>query len=127
MAGVLAVVCAVQGGALFAQDAAKSTSEPKPMEEAKERKGPLPINYGKLGLSDEQKEKAYVVLDEYKAQIETLQQQVKKLLAERETKLQALLTEGQKTRLKELNDAAKAKAAVKTAPPVTTPAVKKTE
>ena len=85
-----------------------TAQEKKP---AKDARGPLPAHYGKLGLSDEQKDGMYKVYDEYKSQIDELSAQIKKLQAERDTKLQEKLTPTQKTRLQELRDEAAKKAA----------------
>ncbi|MCA8992375.1 MAG: hypothetical protein KDA88_10370 [Planctomycetaceae bacterium] len=81
--------------------------------EVKERRGPLPAMYGQLGMSDEQKEQAYDVMAKYDAEIDRLKEEMKLLLAERNKGIQALLTDGQKLRLKELQAAARKKAGVK--------------
>lgn len=99
----LAVLLA--GGLLTWQATAQ---EKKP---AKDPRGPLPAHYGKLGLSDEQKDGMYKVYDEYKSQIDALSAQIKKLQADRDAKLQEKLTPTQKTRLQELRDEAAKKAA----------------
>jgi TolA-binding protein len=85
-----------------------TAQEKKP---AKDARGPLPAHYGKLGLSDEQKDGMYKVYDEYKSQIDELSAQIKKLQADRDAKLQEKLTPTQKTRLQELRDEAAKKAA----------------
>jgi TolA-binding protein len=85
-----------------------TAQEKKP---AKDARGPLPAHYGKLGLSDEQKDGMYQVHDEYKSQIDALSAQIKKLMVERDTKLQEKLTASQKTRLQELRDEAARKSA----------------
>jgi TolA-binding protein len=82
-----------------------------PQAEAPMRQRPLPANYGRLALSDDQKKQAYAVLNEYQARIDELQQQVRKLLEEREAKLQGVLTEAQKARLQELQAEARQRAA----------------
>lgn len=78
-----------------------TAQEKKP---AKDPRGPLPTHFGKLGLSDEQKDGMYKIHDDYKAQIDALSAQLKKLQAERLTKLEEKLTPTQKSRLKELRD-----------------------
>jgi hypothetical protein len=85
-----------------------TAQEKKP---AKDARGPLPAHYGKLGLSDEQKDGMYKVYDEYKSQIDELSAQIKKLQADRDSKLQEKLTPTQKSRLQELRDEAAKKAA----------------
>jgi len=66
------------------------------------RRGPLPANYGKLGVSDEQREKMYDIQEEYDAKIAPLRDQIKNLLKERDSALGDQLTPGQLLRLKEL-------------------------
>lgn len=73
--------------------------EPKPRTEPR---GPLPVNYGKHGLSEDQKSKMYVVFDEYEVKIDELATQIKNLQKERNGKLNAMLTPAQKERLKEV-------------------------
>ncbi len=68
----------------------------------KEYRGPLPAHYGKLGMSDAQKEKVYSIQDSYEEQIEKLRKQIEQIEAKREAEIATLLTPGQKLRLKEL-------------------------
>lgn len=82
----------------------------KTSPKTEQRRGPLPNNYGKIGMSDEQKEQAYKIQDEYDAKLEALKLEMKKLLAERDGKLMGLLTEGQRLRFQELQAEAKEKA-----------------
>lgn len=48
-------------------------------------KGVLPQNWGKLGLSDEQKQKVYKVQNEYDQKIASLEKQLKDLKAQVQT------------------------------------------
>jgi len=105
----------VAGASLLAQEAAK-----------KER-GPLPANFGKLALSEEQKAKAYPIHEEYQAKIDELSAQIKKLQSERTAKLRELLTPGQKERLKELQAEDAARRAAETAKRAAEEAAKKAE
>jgi hypothetical protein len=89
------------------QPPAKTTAVPAPAK--KEPRGPLPAQFGKLGLSDDAKEELYLIDAEYDAQIQVLAHQIKQLQAARDEKMQAKLTPAQKTRLKELRDEADAK------------------
>ena len=89
-------------------------AQPKPGETTEVKKPgrtPLPFHFGKVGVSDEQKEQLYAIQDSYKAKIEPLQQQIKDLLKEREQKMTALLTDGQKARFQELKVEAAQRAA----------------
>jgi len=72
----------------------------------KEYRGPLPAHYGKLGMSDSQKEKVYAIQDSYEAQIEKLRKQIEQIEGKREAQIATLLTPGQKLRLKELREEA---------------------
>lgn len=62
----------------------------------------LPAQWGKLGLSDDQKSKIYSIQDEYKSQIEALEKQVKELRHKEKLAMEAVLNDGQKARLKEI-------------------------
>jgi hypothetical protein len=85
---------AVAGSSLLlAQGEAKTKKEPR---------GPLPANFGKLGLSEDQKTKMYPVCDEYDVKIDELAAQIKKLQGEKSAKLREFLTPAQKERLKEI-------------------------
>ena len=81
----------------------------------KASRGPLPAQYGKLGLSDEAKDELYLIDDEYDAKIEVLAAEIKELQIERDTKMQEKLTEAQRTQLKTLREAAAAKRAAQNA------------
>lgn len=56
----------------------------------------LPNNYGKLDLSDAQKEKIYSLQDKYGDQIDALQTQIDKLKEKRDTEIRNVLTTKQK-------------------------------
>lgn len=62
----------------------------------------LPANWAKLGLSTEQKTKIYDVQEKYKSQIEALQKQINDLRKKERAEMEAVLTDGQKTRLREI-------------------------
>ena len=72
----------------------------------KESRGPLPDFFGKLGVGEKQRKALYAIDNEYEAKIEVLEKQIAKLEAERDAKLEELLTPGQKLRLKELREEA---------------------
>ena len=88
---VFATFLLVSGAAVTGQDNKKET-----------RKGALPANYGKLGLSDEQKAKIHAISAEYKAKIDSLNGQVKDLQAKRKKETEAILTETQIELLRKL-------------------------
>lgn len=89
LGGLLVAMLLLTGSFLSGQDAPKS-------------RGQLPQNWSKLGLSEEQKTKIYAIQANYKAKVEKLQKEIADL-KEKETKERvAVLTEQQKTRLREL-------------------------
>lgn len=91
---VIALGFAVAGSSLLlAQGEAKPKKDPR---------GPLPVNFGKLGLSEDQKTQMYPVCEEFDAKIDELAAQIKKLQGEKAAKLREFLTPAQKERLKEL-------------------------
>jgi len=75
---------------------------PKAKEPAAKMRGQLPQNWGKLGLSEEQKQKVYTVQNEYKAKIDALRRQVTELQTQERKDMENVLTDAQKTRLREL-------------------------
>jgi hypothetical protein len=89
--GLLAVVI-LASGSVIGQD-------PKPQGRAK---GQLPPNWGKLGLSDDQKQQVYKIQTEYRGKIQDLQAQIKELQRQQNLALQKVLTDPQKARLREL-------------------------
>lgn len=91
-------------GLAFAQppkDAGKKDDSGKDAPPVRLR-GQLPANYGKLSLTDEQKQRIYGMQAEYEAKIEKLEAEIKKLKNERNKKIESVLTAAQKERLKEI-------------------------
>jgi len=80
-----------------AGDDAKATRDPAP-----KMRGQLPQNWGKLGLSDEQKQKIYEVQSKHRAKIETLEKQIAELKDQQRKDMEAVLTAAQKARLREI-------------------------
>ena len=64
--------------------------------------GRLPKNYKKLGLSEDQTKKLYVIMATYQAKIDELESKKKALKKEEAAQMDKLLTEAQLARLKEL-------------------------
>jgi colicin import membrane protein len=109
LSAVLVALAVVSAPQLFSQEKAKPAAEPA----KKEAKGParrLPNNFGKLGLSDEQKEKVYAVQAKYAGEIAQLQKQLADARAKIKTESEALLTADQKAKLAEILAEAKKKA-----------------
>jgi hypothetical protein len=71
-------------------------------EQAPVTKSPLPANWGKLGLSDEQKTKISQIQGKFKAKIDDLTKQLKELRRDETSAMMEVLTDAQKARLKEL-------------------------
>ena len=93
--GVLALALLI-GGALHGQQ------DKKDAKDTAKAKGTLPANWGKLGLSDEQKRKVYKLQGDYNEKIGALEKQVKELKATEKAEMEKVLTDAQKARLKEI-------------------------
>jgi hypothetical protein len=100
------IVSALLGMESLAQEKAKEKKKPNP---------PLP-DYVRQVLTAEQEKDARKITDEYEADLDKLRVEIRKLNAElqkivkeRDGKIEALLTDQQKARVKELFAAAKAK------------------
>jgi hypothetical protein len=65
-------------------------------------KGFLPPNFGKLGLSEEQKQQIYKLQADYDTKYTDLENQLKKLRAEERAALEKVLTETQRAKRREL-------------------------
>lgn len=83
------------GGYLAAQDKKEPADPPKP-------KGMLPPNWGKLGLSETQKEQIYKIQADYKAKIADLEKQIADLKSKERAEMVKVLTPEQKKKLEEL-------------------------
>lgn len=114
IAASLLILLGLCFGGAGAQDPA-STAPAKPAT-AKDRRPPLPTYYGQIGVSNEQREQLLTVQEEYEMKLEALREQLKKLVQERDAKMEGLLTPGQKLRMKELQEEAKTRAAKKPQP-----------
>ena len=91
---------------------AQSRSEPGAQQpgasQADEKpRGRLPNHFGKLGVSDEQRERIYAIQANYDARIDDLLSQIEELVANRDSDISAVLTEGQRARLRELREEAR--------------------
>src|SRR5712664_534528 len=65
------------------------------------REGALPPMWAKLGLSDEQKKKIHEIQGEYRPKIRELEEQIRDLRKKERVAMEDVLTDGQRTRLKE--------------------------
>ncbi len=82
-------------GGLLAQDS-------KSKDSASKVKGQLPQNWSKLGLSDEQRQKVYMVQSEYKEKVEALEKQLTELKKKQMDEMTKVLTASQKSKLREI-------------------------
>jgi cell division protein ZapA (FtsZ GTPase activity inhibitor) len=90
-----------------------TTSETTPAKttKAKRHRGDhLPLYYKGL-VTDDQKEQLYSIQDDYRPKLKALKDQLKALTAERDAKLDALLTADQKAKVQAKRDEAQAKRA----------------
>ena len=88
------MVASVGLGAILAQDTGKA-------------KGRLPANYGKIGLTDEQKQSIYDIMAKYKKESDDLDKKVKDLNTKRKGEIDMVLNEDQKKALKKLTESNK--------------------
>ena len=65
-------------------------------------RGQLPAKWNKLGLTDQQKQKVYSIQSSYRAKVQDLEAKIKDLRKHERTEMEAVLTDAQKTRLREL-------------------------
>lgn len=98
---VLMMICAGQGWGEENTPAKKSAAN-NAEASATPRGQRLPNNYGKLGLTEEQKKKIYSIQANYKTRIQRLQQELEDLRNEEVLEIQSALTEAQKTSLQEI-------------------------
>jgi len=114
------LVAFVACGIIWGQDAAKPTAKSAAKESVKEAAadkltGRLPSGFGKLDVTDTQKQKIYAIQAKYKEQIDALNKQIDELQNKRDTEIEAVLTPEQKEKLKSAQkESADKKAAAKT-------------
>jgi len=90
------------------QDPPKDTPKDTPKEEPKKTdppmklKGFLPMHWGKLGLSDDQKQTVYKIQAKYAAEIDKLEAKIKEIKASRDKEMKAVLTPEQRKRLEDI-------------------------
>ena len=96
---VAAAIVGLCGPWVSGQDKAKSKDD---KDAPAKFRGQLPANWGKLSLSDEQKQKVYEVQGKFQSKIDALAKQIKDLKDEEKKEMEHVLTEAQKARLREL-------------------------
>ncbi|HLA86231.1 MAG TPA: hypothetical protein VJL29_15695 [Thermoguttaceae bacterium] len=100
---LLIVLC---GPAMAQKDNAGAKADPP--KAAVPLKGRLPAHFRTV-VTDEQRQKIYAVQQEYDPRIRKLREQLKTLTAERNAKIDALLTPEQRKKIADLKAAAKEK------------------
>jgi hypothetical protein len=65
-------------------------------------RGQLPPGWKKIGLSDEQVQRVYKIQGQYKSKINKLEAEIKLLRAEEKAEMFRVLTDDQKTKLRQL-------------------------
>jgi Spy/CpxP family protein refolding chaperone len=81
----------------------QDSTKPKDAKEpAGKMRGQLPQNWGKLGLSEEQKQKIYEAQGKYRTKIDALQKQIADLRDQEKKDMEVVLTDAQKARLREI-------------------------
>ena len=110
---VTAILCLGMGYSALAQDATKPTSSTaKPTSKAAKKgddkiRGRLPNNFAKVGLSEEQRTRIYMIQAKYDSDIEKLEKQLAELKAKEKLDVHSVLNEEQKKKLAELEAARK--------------------
>jgi uncharacterized protein YlxW (UPF0749 family) len=96
------MVLAVLGIGLCLCGGLMADDTPGKSQGASKARRALPTGWSKLGLSDQQKKQLQAVQAQYGSEIEILQARVKQLQEEQRHAMYAVLTEAQKTQLKEI-------------------------
>ncbi|HEX4588513.1 MAG TPA: hypothetical protein VH120_01195 [Gemmataceae bacterium] len=82
--------------------AGQDAGKPATKDSTGKMRGQLPPNWGKLGLSDEQKQKVYSAQAKYRDKIDSLKKQIADLQDKEKKEMEDVLTAAQKTRLREI-------------------------
>jgi glucan phosphorylase len=89
-------------GTIIGQDAKKETKDSKDNKDTAKAKGVLPQNWSKIGLTDEQKQKVYIIDAKFDKQIDELIAKIKELKDDKRKEQLKVLTDDQKKRLEEI-------------------------
>jgi hypothetical protein len=98
-AGVAVLSVALLGSA-YAQE--KDKDKKKTEDPPAKLKGMLPPNFGKLRLSEEQKQKVYKIRADYKAKIDDLNKRIARLKDDEKEAMDKVLTDQQRKELRKL-------------------------
>jgi Spy/CpxP family protein refolding chaperone len=89
-------------GNLVGQDTKKDDPKTTEKKDDPKAKGFLPQNWGKLGLTEAQKQDVYKIQNKYNADIDKLETQIRELKSARDKEMKAVLTPEQKKRLEDI-------------------------
>lgn len=115
LTGVSLAICSVDSLPAQKKEAGKAEATAKETKPAaKKSKGRLPNHFGKLNLSDEQRDKIYKIQASYKSEIDSLKKQLAELNKKKDAEIATVLEPSQKSILdKILAEAASKKTAKK--------------
>lgn len=90
-------------GGVVGQDTKKEKVKVEKKDTAPARvKGMLPANWGKIGLSADQKQEIYKIQAKYNGEIDKLEAKIKEIRANRDKEMKAVLTADQQKKLNEI-------------------------
>ena len=98
----LRAVVLLVGLGLFGATGGFGQEKKDPPKTEPKAKGFLPQNWGKLGLTDAQKQDVYKVQAKYRDEIDKLQAKIDDLKATQKKDMEKVLTDEQKKRLREI-------------------------
>ncbi|MEZ6064476.1 MAG: hypothetical protein R3B90_01935 [Planctomycetaceae bacterium] len=111
LAALLAGLCLWNHESFAQKDPGGAGAESGQGESAATPRQQLPNYFGKLGVSDEQREKLLKIDADYEARIEALRDQIRELVKQRDSAMEQELSPGQQLRLKELRAEARKRGA----------------
>jgi len=103
---VIVQVALLMAGISFADEPQKSPNKPKTKVVRR-----LPNNYGKIGLSNSQKDKIYGIQSDYRSKIGEILRELEDLRTQQSLDIQSVLTEDQKKELNKVLEASRKKRA----------------
>lgn len=99
LGGVLALTSGVVGQDTKTQDPKKDAKKDEPPVKAK---GFLPQNWGKIGLTEDQKQDVYKIQSKHNSEIDKLEAKIKEIKGSRDKEMKAVLNADQKKKLDEI-------------------------
>jgi Spy/CpxP family protein refolding chaperone len=99
MLALLGGLVVLSGGLVGQEPKKEDPKVAKKAEPPAKAKGVLPMNWGKIGLTDDQKQDIYKVQTKYNAEIDKLEAKIKELKGTRDKEMKAVLTADQKKKL----------------------------